>query len=58
MLILDYDELCKLTGESVFEKQSKALTQMGIFYGERPDGFPIVTVKALDEFIDMSAGII
>ena len=54
MLILDDEELKKLPGKSQRASQCKALRLMGVRFGERLDGWPIVTKEAVLEYTDLS----
>ncbi|WP_396622284.1 DUF4224 domain-containing protein [Marinobacter sp. W-8] len=55
MLILDQEELVKLTGKAKKLAQRKALRSMGVKFGERLDGTPVVTIDAVREFIGIGS---
>lgn len=53
MFILDHTELIKLTGKKHSAAQREALRLMGVPFGERPDGKPVVTRDAVNTSLGM-----
>ena len=47
MFLLDEEDLQRLTGKTQRSKQCQALATMGIPFGKRLDGHPVVTREAV-----------